>query len=58
MWSSLISYIPLYMATILGWITPFVGFTAAYLNIALAITRLLMVVKVKIVLTQETETQI
>ena len=58
MWSSMISYIPLNMATILGRITPFVGFTAAYLNIALAITRLLMVVKVKIALTQETETQV
>jgi len=46
MWSSLISYIPLRLATILGWIPPFVGYTAAYLNIALAITRLLMVVKV------------
>ena len=46
MWSSLISYIPLHLAKILGWIPPFVGYTAAYLNIALAITRLLMVVKV------------
>ena len=47
MWSSLISYIPLHLANIIGWIPPLVGYMAAYLNIALVIVRLLMVVKVR-----------
>ena len=48
LWCTMVSYISLPLATILGLITPLVGYTAQYLNLALAIVRLLMVVKVQV----------